>query len=48
MRVELATLRRQLGSPGVPERVAGGIVRFLEMCSARRAVAGAGPRLTQP
>lgn len=48
MRVELATLRRQLGSPGVPERVAGGIVRFLEMCSAQRAVAGASPRLTQP
>jgi lipid-A-disaccharide synthase len=48
MRVELAKLRRQLGSPGVPERVAGGIVRFLEMCSAQRAAAGAGSRITQP
>jgi lipid-A-disaccharide synthase len=48
MRMELAALRRQLGSPGVPGRVADGIVRFLETCSARRAVVGARPRLTQP
>jgi lipid-A-disaccharide synthase len=29
MRLELAALRQQLGTPGVPERVAGGILRFL-------------------
>ena len=48
VRVELARLRRQLGSPGVPERVAGGIVRFLEVCSAQRAGPGARPRFSQP
>ena len=29
MRLELAALRQQLGTPGVPERVASGILRFL-------------------
>src|SRR5262245_42589973 len=29
MRMELAALRSQLGAPGVPERVASGILRFL-------------------
>jgi lipid-A-disaccharide synthase len=31
MRTELATLRRQLGSPGVPQRAARGIMRFLAL-----------------
>jgi lipid-A-disaccharide synthase len=48
MHRELAALRSGLGSPGVPERVARGIVRFLEMCTAQRAVVGAGPHATQP
>lgn len=48
MRTELATLRRQLGSPGVPERVASGVVRYLEMCAAQRAVTGTSPQVTQP
>jgi lipid-A-disaccharide synthase len=32
MRMELAALRNQLGTPGVPERVASGIIRFLGTC----------------
>jgi lipid-A-disaccharide synthase len=38
MRTELTTLRRRLGSPGVPERVAGGILRYLDTHAAQRAV----------
>jgi lipid-A-disaccharide synthase len=38
MRMELATLRSRLGSPGVPERVASGILRFLEMRAVERTI----------
>jgi lipid-A-disaccharide synthase len=41
MRTELAALRNQLGTPGVPERVACGILRFLgSFVSEPQAVAG--------
>jgi lipid-A-disaccharide synthase len=41
MRTELATLRSQLGAPGVPERVASGLLRYLEMRVSRSAAVGA-------
>jgi lipid-A-disaccharide synthase len=48
MRTELSALRRQLGSSGVPERVARGIVRYLDTHAAQRAVTGTSPQVTRP
>jgi lipid-A-disaccharide synthase len=48
MRMELAALRGQLGAPGVPERVAGGILRYLEAQAPQSLVVGANRRLAQP
>jgi lipid-A-disaccharide synthase len=48
MRTELSALRRQLGSSGVPERVARGIVRYLDTRAAQRAVTGTSPQVTRP
>jgi lipid-A-disaccharide synthase len=48
MRTELAALRRQLGLSGVPERVAGGIMRYLDAYAAQRAITGTRPQVTQP
>jgi lipid-A-disaccharide synthase len=41
MREALATLRRQLGAPGVPERVASGIIRYLDTPAAQPLAVGA-------
>jgi lipid-A-disaccharide synthase len=48
MRTELATLRSQLGAPGVPERVACGILRYLEAHVSQSVDVGASRRLAQP
>jgi lipid-A-disaccharide synthase len=47
MRLELAALRAQLGAPGVPERVASGILRHLETTASPLA-AGAAPPVGRP
>jgi lipid-A-disaccharide synthase len=41
MRTELATLRSQLGAPGVPERVASGLLRYLDTRVSRSTAVGA-------
>jgi lipid-A-disaccharide synthase len=48
MRAELAGLRRQLGSPGVPERVASGILRYLDTQLSSPPAGEAAHRLAQP
>jgi hypothetical protein len=48
MRVELATLRSQLGAPGVPERVASGILRYLDTRASHPSVVGAPRRVARP
>ena len=48
MRTELATLRNQLGAPGVPERVASGIRRYLDTRVSQLPAAGATPRVARP
>jgi lipid-A-disaccharide synthase len=48
LRAELAILRRQLGSPGVPERVAGGILRYLEVRASQPLAVGATRHVAQP
>jgi lipid-A-disaccharide synthase len=48
MRAELAGLRRQLGSPGVPERVASGILRYLDTQLSSPPTGEAAHRLAQP
>jgi lipid-A-disaccharide synthase len=47
MRTELATLRSQLGSPGVPERVASGILRYLDTQLSQPAAAGSARRVAR-
>jgi lipid-A-disaccharide synthase len=47
MRTELATLRSQLGSPGVPERVASGILRYLDTQASQSAAAGSARRVAR-
>ena len=44
MRLELAALRNQLGTPGVPERVACGILRFLGTVTPPPQIVGEGTR----
>ncbi|HSF29751.1 MAG TPA: lipid-A-disaccharide synthase [Candidatus Tectomicrobia bacterium] len=46
MRTELATLRSELGAPGVPERVACGILRYLEAHAPQSIVVGPNRRLS--
>jgi lipid-A-disaccharide synthase len=47
MRIELAKIRRQLGTPGVPEHVARGVLRYLETCTAQAGRAGISARMAQ-
>jgi lipid-A-disaccharide synthase len=48
MREALATLRRQLGAPGVPERVARGIIRYLDTPAAQPLAVGASRPVDRP
>jgi lipid-A-disaccharide synthase len=49
MRLELAALRGQLGTPGVPERVARGIISYLDtLMPSSQAVIEAIPRVARP
>src|SRR5919108_3427068 len=48
MRQELATLRSQLGAPGVPKRVASGILRYLDTHTSQPMAAGVTPRVARP
>ena len=48
MRSALAALRSQLGSPGVPARVASGVLRYIAMRADRDAVVGPMPRSSSP
>jgi lipid-A-disaccharide synthase len=47
MRTELATLRSQLGSPGVPERVASGILRYLDTQLSQPSAVGSARRVAR-
>ena len=47
MRTELATLRGQLGTPGVPERVASGILRYLDAQASQPAAVGSARRVAR-
>jgi lipid-A-disaccharide synthase len=47
MRIELAKIRRQLGTPGVPGHVAEGVLRYLETCTAQAGRAGISARMAQ-
>jgi lipid-A-disaccharide synthase len=48
MRTELATLRSQLGAPGVPERVASGLLRYLDTRVSRSTAVGATRWVARP
>jgi lipid-A-disaccharide synthase len=48
MRAELAKIRGQLGAPGVPGRVARGILHYLTAARPRSPDGGAGQRLVRP
>jgi hypothetical protein len=49
MRRELAALRGKLGTPGVPERVARGIIGCLDtLMPPSQAIIGALPRVVRP
>jgi lipid-A-disaccharide synthase len=48
MRGELAALRRQLGAPGVPERVACGILRFLGTAVTQPQAVDGARRMARP
>jgi len=48
MRMELATLRSRLGTPGVPARVANGIIRHLNTRLSQRMTVGATRGVAQP
>jgi lipid-A-disaccharide synthase len=48
MRLELAALREQLGTPGVPERVASGILRFLGTRVSQPLAAGGSRQVVRP
>jgi lipid-A-disaccharide synthase len=48
MHTELATLRSQLGAPGVPGRVAHGILRYLRMQVCQPSAIGAARRVVRP
>jgi lipid-A-disaccharide synthase len=48
MRQDLAALRSQLGTPGVPERVASGILRYLDAVPSPLLVAGSARPAAQP
>jgi lipid-A-disaccharide synthase len=48
MRLELATLRGQLGAPGVPARVASSIVRYLDTQRSQPKTVGATRHIAQP
>jgi lipid-A-disaccharide synthase len=48
MRMELATLRNQLGAPGVPERVASGILRYLDTRVSYPPTVGVPRRVARP
>ncbi|MGH8071359.1 MAG: lipid-A-disaccharide synthase [Candidatus Entotheonellia bacterium] len=47
MRTELATLRSQLGTPGVPERVASGLLRYLDTRVSQPTAVGATRRVAR-
>jgi lipid-A-disaccharide synthase len=48
MRMELATLRSQLGAPGVPARVANGIIHYLDTRLAQPMAVRVTPRVARP
>jgi lipid-A-disaccharide synthase len=48
MRTALAALRSQLGAPGVPERVARGILRYLHTQVSQPQAVGATRRVARP
>ena len=48
MRIELATLRGQLGAPGVPARVANSIIRYLDTQPSQPMAVGATCRVARP
>jgi lipid-A-disaccharide synthase len=48
MCTDLATLRSQLGAPGVPERVASGILRYLDTAVPQRLAVGVIRQVTRP
>jgi lipid-A-disaccharide synthase len=48
MRTELATLRNQLGTPGVPARVANGIIRHLDTRLPQPMAVGATQQVNRP
>jgi len=48
MRIELATLRSQLGTPGVPARVAHSIIRYLDTQPSQPMAVGATCRVARP
>jgi lipid-A-disaccharide synthase len=47
MRTELATLRSQLGAPGVPERVASSLLRYLDTRASQPTAVGATRRVAR-